>query len=114
MKVDRNLVTVIEKLLNPGSVIAGKVRTMTSVCGKPGCKCMRKENPEKHPYHQLSYTKDKKTKTMYVKKADLALIEKSTENYRELRQATLDLGHEAAALVKAYGVMEATRIMKFF
>ena len=76
MKVDRKLVAIIEKLLNPGPVITGKVRMMTSVCGKPGCKCMRKKNPEKHPYHQLSYTKDKKTKTMYVKKADFTLVEK--------------------------------------
>ena len=111
MKTDKDLIAITENLLNPGPVLAGKVRTMTSVCGKPGCKCMRKDNPEKHPYNQLSYTKDKKTKTMYVKKVDLDLIKKLTENYRELRQATLDLGHKSAELIKTHGVNEATQII---
>ena len=111
VKADKDLIAITEKLLNPGPVLAGKVRTMTSVCGKPGCKCMRKDNPEKHPYNQLSYTKDKKTKTMYVKKVDLDLTKEFTENYKELRQATLDLGRKSAELIKTHGINEATEII---
>ena len=111
MKANSRLDSSIKILVNPRPVIAGKVRTLMSSCGKPGCKCMKKNNPEKHPYHQLSYTEDKKTKTMYVKKSDFASIEKMTDNYQALRQASLDLGHEAAALIKTNGAEEAGKIM---
>ena len=76
----RKLDLIIEKLVSSQPVIAGKARTMTSHCGKAGCKCMRKNNPEKHSYNQLSYTKDKKTRTMYVKDIDLELVKAMSDN----------------------------------
>ncbi len=100
--------SIIRRLVDSQPVIAGKTRTMKSHCGKPGCKCMRKTNPEKHVYHQLSCTKDKKTKTMY---ADLELVQKLNEHYVDLRMAALDLGHEAVVLSKAYGVDTACKMM---
>lgn len=103
--------SIVEELVNPQPVIAGKARTMTSRCGKPGCKCMRKTNPKKHSYNQLSYTKDKKTRTMYVKNSDLESVQKMSENYNNLRKASLDLGHQAVALTKAHGVEAACKIM---
>lgn len=102
---------IVRKLVSPQAVIAGKTRTMKSHCGKAGCKCMRKTNPEKHVYHQLSCTKDKKTKTMYVKESDLKLVQKLNKNYSDIRKAALDLGHEAVVLSKAYGVDTACKIM---
>jgi len=73
---------------------------------------MRKNNPAKHPYSQLSYTHAGKTKTMYVKKADLVSIKEMTNNYKDLRQASLDLGHETAVLIKTHGVEVAGQIVR--
>jgi hypothetical protein len=101
----------VQRLVTPRPVIAGNVRTLMSSCGKPGCKCMKKTNPEKHPYHQLSYTHNKKTKTMYVKRNDFAAITKMADNYKDLRQASLDLGHEAVGLIKIHGVEAAGKII---
>ena len=111
MKANTNLKSSVATLVNPHPVLAGKVRTLMSSCGKPGCKCMKKNNPEKHSYNQLSYTHEKKTKTMYVKKSNIEVIKKMTDNYKDLRQATLNLGHEAAVLIKAHGVEEAESII---
>lgn len=111
MENKSKLDSIVKRLVDSQPVIAGKARTMMSHCGKPGCKCMRKTNPEKHVYHQLSCTKDKKTKTMYVKDADLESVQKLSENYCDLRKATLDLGHEAVVLSKAYGVDTASKMM---
>ena len=38
-------------------------------------------------------------------------MEEMTENYKVLRQASLDLGHEAAVLVKKYGVEHTQKII---
>lgn len=111
MSKQSKLNSIIRKLVDSQPVMAGKTRTMISHCGKTGCKCMRKSNPEKHVYHQLSCTKDKKTKTMYVKNADLELVKKLNEHYADLRKATLDLGHEGIILSKAYGVDTACKMM---
>lgn len=104
--------SIVRKLVDPQPVLAGKSRAMKSHCGKPGCKCMRKNNPEKHIYHQLSCTKDNKTKTMYIKKDDFELVQKLNENYADLRQAAIELGHEAVVLSKKYGVEAACEMMK--
>lgn len=112
MSSKSKLDSIVKRIIDPQPVIAGKARTMKSHCGKSGCKCMRKTNPEKHTYHQLSYTKDKKTKTMYVKDADLKLVHTLSENYSDLRNATLDLGHETVVLSKEYGVEAACEMMK--
>ena len=100
MKRNSKLSECIESLVSPGPVIAGKITRLMGTCGNPKCRCMRKNTPQKHPYMQLSYTHEGKTKTLSVKKANLTLMEEMTENYKVLRQASLDLGHEAAVLVK--------------
>ena len=101
----------IESLVNPGSVIAGKITRMMGTCGNPKCRCMNKNTPKKHPYMQLSYTHEGKTKTLSVKKANLAAMQEMTENYTNLRQASLTLGHEAAVLVKKHGVELTKKII---
>jgi uncharacterized protein DUF6788 len=111
MEHNLKLKACIESLVNPGSVIAGKITRLMGTCGNPKCKCVNKKDPQKHPYMQLSYTHEGKTKTLSVKKANLAAMQKMTENYKNLRQASLLLGHEAAVLVKKYGVEHTQKII---
>ena len=74
MEHDSKLSKCIESLITPGSVIAGKITRLKGTCGNPKCKCMRKNNPQKHPYMQLSYTHKGKTKTLSVKKGEVTGI----------------------------------------
>jgi len=108
---DSQLKTYIECLVNPGAIIAGKITRLMGTCGNLKCKCMDKRNPQKHPYMQLSYSHEGKTKTMSVKKTNLDALQKMTENYKILRHASLALGHEAAVLVKKHGVKRAQEII---
>ena len=111
MNEKSKLDSMVKKIVAPKPFMAGKARIMKSHCGKPGCRCMRKSNPEKHVYRQLSCTKDKKTKTMYIRKADFELVQKLNENYIDFRQVTLELGHEVVLLSKKYGVDVACEMM---
>jgi len=108
---DSQLKAYIESLVNPGAIIAGKITRLMGTCGNPKCKCVNKKNSQKHPYMQLSYSHEGKTKTMSVKKTNLDALQKMTENYKKLRHASLALGHEAAVLVKKHGVERAQEII---
>lgn len=113
MKTNSRLNSSVKTLVSPGPVLAGTVRTLATTCGTPGCRCMRKNNPQKHSYNQLSYSRSGKTKTVFIKKDDVSSVKIMTQNYKDFRQASLDLGHEAAELVRSSGVDAAKEIIDF-
>ena len=113
MKTGSSLNSSVETLVNPGPVLAGSVRTLATTCGTPGCRCVRKNNPQKHSYNQLSYSRNGKTKTVFIKEDDVASVKIMCQNYKKFRQASLDLGHEAAELVRSSGVDAANEIIDF-
>ena len=44
------------ELLTLGAMHPGSVSRQYQVCGKPGCKCMDPDGPQRHgPYHKLAY-----------------------------------------------------------
>lgn len=56
-----------------------------NVCGKPGCRC-KADPPQRHgPYYQLSFTRQGKSRTQFVKAADLRLVRRQVRNYQRLR-----------------------------
>ena len=108
----KKITKIIENLNFPSGVMAGNVVEVSTRCGNANCKCMREKNPEKHKFNQLSYSNAGKTKTLYIKRKDLPLVTELTNNYKNMRKASLALGDEFVKLVKEKGVSEASKVFK--
>jgi hypothetical protein len=64
----------------------GSLSEQYNVCGKVGCRCKNKENPEKHgPYYQISCYKNKKHTTRFVKKENIKGIKNEVETYKKFK-----------------------------
>lgn len=77
-----------------GPLRPGTLYERYSVCGKPGCRCARKKQPQRHgPYHYLSYTFEGRSHTQFVPATQLRQIKKEVKNYTrfmELVKALVD------------------------
>ena len=75
----------------------GTLSEQYNVCGKPGCRC-KASPPQKHgPYYQLSYTRNGKSHTRFVRRAQLRTVTAQLQNYsrrRRLVDRWIDLGTE--------------------
>lgn len=95
MKSAKEIKREISKL---GPMLPGKIGRRSYECGNTNCKCMRKENPEKHgPYNQLSFTFASKSSTMNIKDKDLEIAQEYIQNYKDFQVLTkaLVLAHVA-------------------
>ncbi len=91
-------------LLSGKPILPGTLGEYYNVCGKTPCRCKDKENPQKHgPYYQLSYNLKGKNSSISIKKSDIEIIRKMTDNYREQISASHDLGLELLDLYKNEG-----------
>jgi hypothetical protein len=112
MKINKQLNTAIARLIDLKCVLPGKVREISVTCGTPGCKCMKKHNPQKHKARQMSYTHSNKTKALSVRKADASKVEELNLNYKKLREASTVFAHEFTEMVKTYGLEESEKIIQ--
>ena len=73
------------KLVRIGDLRPGSLSQQYNVCGNPNCRC--KEDPSKRhgPYHQLSFTRNGRSRTKFVKKPDLSEVQRQLKNYGRLR-----------------------------
>ncbi len=107
----KKLRMLVRALVGVGPILPGSISRQFNVCGMPGCRCKDRENPRKHgPYFQLSYGAKGRSSSMFVKEADAEMAGMMTENYRRLRDLTVDIGFEMVALSREKGVDEAARI----
>jgi len=86
----RSLEARIEKLKQAigrlGDLRPGKLSQQYNVCGKGDCRC-KADPPQKHgPYYQLSFTRNGKSSTQFVRKEDLAVVRQQLRNYQRLRE----------------------------
>jgi hypothetical protein len=64
----------------------GLLTQQYNVCGKAGCRCKATPPPQKHgPYYQLSFTRKGKSRTQFVKREDLPLLQQQVRNYQRLK-----------------------------
>jgi hypothetical protein len=69
-----------------GDLRPGKLSQQYNVCGKADCRC-KADPPQKHgPYYQLSFTRNGKSATQFVRKEDLAVVRPQLRNYQRLRE----------------------------
>lgn len=66
----------------------GLLTQQYNVCGSPGCRC-KADPPQKHgPYYQLSFTRKGKSRTQFVRRHDLTLVQEQVRNYQRLKKLT--------------------------
>jgi len=64
----------------------GVLSQQYNVCGKAGCRC-KANPPQRHgPYYQLSFTRKGKSRTQFVRRQDLPLVQEQVQNYQQLRK----------------------------
>ena len=86
-KLEGEIAKVQREIAALGPLRPGTLYSRLNVCGKPGCRCCRPDNPVKHgPYHYLSYTFKGKSHTEFVSKRDLAEVTEQVRTYTTLRR----------------------------
>ena len=99
------------KIKEIGPVLPGNLETIYNVCGKAGCRCKDKLNPQKHgPYHRLSYNIAGRNSSMFVKKDDVESVKNMVNNYKKLRELSLLLALASLDSVKERGVAETMKL----
>lgn len=84
--LEKKISAVKKRITEIDNFRAGSLSMQYNVCGTKGCKCKDKDNPEKHgPYYQLSFCKEKKRTTCFVKSANVSIIKDELENYKKLK-----------------------------
>ncbi len=105
MNLQAKIRSATRTLANPGPMLPGTISDQYSVCGKPGCKCMAPEKPQRHgPYAKLSFGVGGKHSTVFIKQKDRAAVEAMTENYKGVWAAVSDLALLSVELLRQQGV----------
>ena len=74
-----------DKLVTLGDLRPGNLSEQYNVCGTPGCRC-KAQPPQKHgPYNQLSWTRNKKSSTRFVRQNQLNRVRSQVRNYERLQ-----------------------------
>ncbi len=68
-----------------GDLRPGSISQQYNVCGNPNCRC--KEDPSKRhgPYHQLSFTRNGRSRSKFIRKPQLSEVKRQVKNYARLR-----------------------------
>ncbi len=84
-----------------GELRPGSLSEQYNVCGRPNCRC-KGSPPQRHgPYCQLSYTRNGKSSSRFVKQSELAAVRRQVEHYARLRTLLarwIDLATELSEL----------------
>ncbi len=75
-----------EELNRLGELRPGALSEQSNVCGKPGCRC-KATPPTKHgPYYQLSWSRNGKSTTRFVRRPELRAVRGQIKAYQRLQQ----------------------------
>lgn len=86
-KSEKRIRKVEQQLAELGPLLPGSITEQWNVCGKAGCRCKSKDNPQKHgPYQKLSFTILGKSSTMFIKKDDLDEANKRIKAYGKFKK----------------------------
>ena len=86
-KLEAEIAMLLRQIAALGPLRPGTLYSRLNVCGKPGCRCCRPNNPIKHgPYHYLSYTFKGKSHTEFVAERDLPEVAEAVRAYNEFRR----------------------------
>ena len=93
-----------EEILRLGDMHPGSISKQYTICGKKGCKCQRKKNPQKHgPYYQLSYSIKGKSSSIFIKKENLKNARNRINNYKRFKELCVMLTKAYVGYFKVKG-----------
>jgi Family of unknown function (DUF6788) len=82
----RDIERIKAELAALGDLRPGSLSRQYNVCGKLTCRC-KGSPPEKHgPYYQVSYTRQGRSGTTFVRRPQVATVRQQLRNYTRLRQ----------------------------
>ena len=101
LSLEARIATLKRAMVRLGDLRPGKLSQQYNVCGKADCRC-KADPPQKHgPYYQLSFTRNGKSSTQFVRKEDLAVVRLQSRNYQRLQELIdrwITLGMELSRL----------------
>lgn len=99
------IATIKVEIASLGEIRPGSMTEQFNVCGTPNCRCKDKENPRKHgPYHQLSYTRNNRRTSEFVRAVDLQAVLQQIADYDRfiaLKDEWIDASIELTKLRRA-------------
>ena len=85
-QLEKEIEKVKHQILEVGPMHPGSVSQQYQVCGNPNCKCMNKENPQRHgPYYKLAYVYHGKPVCRFVRAACVTEMKEQLANYKTFR-----------------------------
>ena len=85
LQLQRKIDQIKKKLADLGDLRPGTLSEQYNVCGNPGCRC-KANPPQKHgPYYQLSWTRNRKSTTRFVRKPQVRTVRSQIKNYDRLQ-----------------------------
>ena len=84
--LERQIVTIQEKLRALGPMHPGSVSRQYQVCGNPACRCLHPKMPQKHgPYYKLAYVHRGKPVCRFVRADCVEEVKKRLRVYKTFR-----------------------------
>jgi hypothetical protein len=85
-ELERQIDEIRQALLTLGPMHPGSVSRQYQVCGRPGCRCMHPQQPQRHgPYHKLAYVYRGKPVCRFVRADCVAEILSRLTTYKKFR-----------------------------
>ena len=86
-EIERRIEAIQQRLRQLGPMHPGSLGEQYNVCGKAGCRCKDPKKPQKHgPYFQLSYRWRGKSTTRFVRREQVAGMQRKVANYQRFRK----------------------------
>ena len=82
-KLENKRARLLSELQKTESMIRGTYVDAYRKCGKFNCWCAKEKKG--HPIHQISWTKDGKSRSKAIPKEDIVWVKKMTGNYKKWR-----------------------------
>ena len=84
-KLQRQIQSIKKELMALEDLRPGTLSKQYNVCGSPGCRC-KANPPKKHgPYYQLSWTRNAKSTTRFVRQTYVPQVRREVKNYQRLQ-----------------------------
>jgi hypothetical protein len=87
IRLEREIAAVRQALLALGPMHPGSVSRQYQVCGRPGCRCLNPQRPQRHgPYHKLAYVHRGKPVCRFVRADCVAEVKRRLAVYKTFRR----------------------------
>ncbi len=105
-KIEMNMLRVLSRK----KMLYGSVVKKYKACGKTGCKCTRGELHG--PFYYLSFSKDKKTKMIFIRRYLWESAIKLNTNYKNWRKSRADISKINKKILTLLDVIEKASTVK--